>query len=147
MDSKQSRANKRKGATFETDLEYHFKWELPLSVYARRVTRVAKAGKLDKGDLRMEFLSKDFQDVTLIIEAKNAAKFTPSEWVDEAKREAENYEISLNSKHPGYIFPVVIAKRRNKALGKSFVIMELDQFSKLITIGKRFKDDNGEDDE
>lgn len=141
MDSKQSRANKRKGASFETDLEKHFRWELPLSVYQRGTARLAKAGRLDRGDISLKLQTKDGIDVTLIIEAKNAAKFTPSEWLDEAAKEAENYRISLNARDPGFIFPVVIAKRRNKALSKSFVIMELDSFSNLVTLGKRYGDE------
>ncbi len=145
MDSKQSRANKRKGASFEIDLEKHLRSEMPLRVYQRSVNRLARAGKLDRGDLSLKLQTKDGIDVTLIIEAKNAAKFTPSEWVDEAAKEAENYRISLNARDPGHIAPVVIAKRRNKPLSKSFVIMELDQFSQLITYGKRYGDDNGED--
>ena len=141
MDSKQSRANKRKGASFETDLEKHFRFELPLSIYQRGTNRLARAGKLDRGDISLKLQTKDGYDVTLIIEAKNAAKFTPSEWVDEAAKEAENYRISLNARDPGYIFPVVIAKRRNKALSKSLVIMELDQFSKLVSMGKKYGDE------
>ena len=145
MDSKQSRANKRKGASFEIDLEKHFRWELPLSVFQRGTTRLAKAGRLDRGDISLKLKTKDNIDVTLIIEAKNAAKFTPSEWLDEASKEAENYLLSLNARDPGYIFPVVIAKRRNKPLSKSFVIMELENFSQLVTLGKRMQGDNGED--
>ncbi len=141
MDSKQSRANKRKGASFETDLEKHFRFELPLSIYQRGTNRLARAGKLDRGDISLKLQTKDGYDVTLIIEAKNAAKFTPSEWVDEAAKEAENYRISLNARDPGYIFPVVIAKRRNKPLAKAFVIMELDQFSKLVSMGKKYGDE------
>ena len=144
MDSKQSRANKRKGASFEIDLEKHFKWELPLSVYQRSTNRLARAGKLDRGDISLRLQTKDGIDVTLIIEAKNAAKFTPSEWVDEAAKEAENYRISLNARDPGLITPVVIAKRRNKPLSKAFVIMELDKFSELVTMGKRFRDEEEE---
>lgn len=144
MDSKQSRANKRKGASFEIDLEKHFRWELPLCVYQRGTTRLARAGKLDRGDISLRLQTKDGYDVTLIIEAKNAAKFTPSEWVDEAAKEAENYRISLNSRDPGLITPVVIAKRRNKPLAKAFVIMELDHFSKLVSMGKRFGDEEEE---
>jgi len=147
MDSKQSRANKRKGASFEIDLEKHLKTEMPLKVYHKGVNRLARAGKLDRGDLAVKLQSLKDIDVTLVIEAKNAAKFTPSEWLDEASKEAENYRISLAARDPGYIFPVVIAKRRNRSLSKSFVIMELDQFSNLVTIGKRYGTDNGEDDE
>lgn len=145
MDSKQSRANKRKGASFEIDLEKHFRWEMPLKVFQRGTSRLAKAGRLDRGDISLRLKTKDNIDVTLIIEAKNAAKFTPSEWIDEAAKEAENYLLSLNARDPGYIFPVVIAKRRNKPLSKSFVIMDLENFSQLVTLGKRMQGDNGED--
>jgi len=141
MDSKQSRSNKRKGASFEIDLEKYFRTEMPVKLYLRTVNRLAKAGRLDRGDLSLKMQSKDGIDVTLIVEAKNAAKFTPAEWVEEAAKESENYRLSLNARDPGYIFPVVIAKRRNRPLGKSFVIMELDQFSNLVTMGARYGDE------
>jgi hypothetical protein len=140
MDSKQSRANKRKGASFEIDLEQYFRWKAPVCAYQQSVSRIARAGKLDRGDLALQMNSLDGTPVTLIIEAKNAAKFTPSEWVDEAAKEAENYKMSLNARDPGLISPVVIAKRRNRPLAKAFVIMELEQFSKLVTMGKERND-------
>jgi hypothetical protein len=140
MDSKLSRANKRKGAGFEIDLEKYFIWKAPMCAYQQKTSRLAKAGKLDRGDIALQMNSLDGIPVTLIIEAKNAAKFTPSEWVEEAKKEAENYRMSLNARDPGLISPVVIAKRRNQPLAKSFVIMELEEFSKLITMGKETND-------
>ena len=144
MDSKKSRANKRKGASFEIDLEKYFRWTAPVCAYQQSTSRLARAGKLDRGDIALQLNSLSDIPVTLVIEAKNAAKFTPSEWVDEAKKEAENYRISLNSRDPGLISPVVIAKRRNKPLAKAFVIMELDEFSKLVTMGKERNDEEKE---
>jgi hypothetical protein len=136
VDSKQSRANKAKGTGFETDLERYLKSDGFLLNH-QIVVRLAKSGRLDKGDLAVQLETLDGDDVTLIIEAKNAARFTPAEWVDQVLVERENYTKALQSKHSGYIYGVVIAKRRNKSASKAFVIMQLDEFCNLVGRGKK----------
>jgi hypothetical protein len=60
----------------------------------------------------------------LCCELKNHARLELARWVDEAERER------LNAKQP---FAVVIAKRRGKSAAQSYVVMDLESFTRLVT--------------
>src|SRR5690606_40804284 len=66
----------------------------------------------------------------IIIEAKTTQAFTPGPHIEEAKSEARNYEAHRNG-HPDAI-GVVWHKRRQHNVSKSFVILEAQDFLKLI---------------
>lgn len=122
MDTNKARANKRKGAGFETDLLSWFRdqgWEF--------VERLARAGKDDEGDLVIHKASVD-----IIIEAKNVKNITLSQFIDEAKIESLNYIKHRKSKRD--TFGVAVIKRRNTGINKSYVAMELEVFNDLLKL-------------
>lgn len=119
MDSKQSRANKRKGSGWEVELVDYFR-DRDLVAERLRLT-----GSADEGDLWF-FKDKKF----FVVEAKNTKGFLPGQWIKEAVVEAENWLKKRKSKGPA--IPIVIAKRRQHGVGKAYVILELDTFMEVI---------------
>lgn len=61
------------------------------------------------------------------IECKACGKLSPGEWLTQAeaavKRMAHRYDKHLT--------PIVIAKRRNKAVGQAYVIMRLEDWREI----------------
>lgn len=121
MDSKQSRANKRKGATWETDLVEYFRDKEFSPVERLRLT-----GSSDEGDLWL--WAPDVQTF-IVVEAKNEQSFKPGPWMQEAVEEVKNW-VKKRKSTPAV--GIVIAKRRQASIGKSFVIMELDTFVEVV---------------
>jgi Holliday junction resolvase len=121
LDSKQSRANKRKGATWETDLVEYFR-----DKEFQPVERLRLSGTSDEGDLWL--WAADIQSF-IVVEAKNEKSFKLGPWVEEASIEVRNW-IKKRKSTPA--IPIVIAKRRQHGIGKSFVIMELDTFTEVL---------------
>jgi Holliday junction resolvase len=121
LDSKQSRANKRKGATWETDLVEYFREK-----EFNPVERLRLSGTSDEGDLWL--WAPDIQSF-IVVEAKNEKSFKLGPWVEEASIEVRNW-IKKRKSTPA--IPIVIAKRRQHGIGKSFVIMELDTFTEVL---------------
>lgn len=103
-------------------------WEVRLLNHLRGqrfdVERLRLTGKEDEGDL----VVKD--DGIVVIEAKDDKSFNISGWVRESEVEAVNY-----AKHRGLdpreVTPIVVVKRRNQPVGKSYVVMTLDTFFDL----------------
>lgn len=121
MDSKQSRANKRKGATWETDLVEYFR-----DKDFNPVERLRLTGSSDEGDLWL--WAPDIQTF-IVVEAKNEKSFKPGPWIQEAVEEVKNW-VKKRKSTPAV--GIVIAKRRQASIGKSFVIMELDTFVEVV---------------
>ena len=118
MDTKQSRANKRKGSQWETDLVEYFR---SLDLLAERLRL---SGSYDEGDLWFFANRKYF-----IVEAKNEKGFKPGPWMQEAVLERDNW--MKRRKKSGRAIPLVIAKRRQSNVSKAFVIIQLDEFMEL----------------
>lgn len=119
MDTTTSRANKRKGTQWETDLVEYFRSKELIS------ERLRLSGTYDEGDLW--FLSKQ---VYFVVEAKNEKSFKPGPWMQEAVLERDNWK--KRRKNSGKVVPLVIAKRRQSNVSKAFVIIQLDEFMELV---------------
>jgi Holliday junction resolvase len=119
LDSKQSRANKRKGSGWEVELVEYFRDQGLVA------ERLRLSGTNDEGDLWF-FKNKKF----IIVEAKNTKGFLPGQWMKEAVLEAQNWLKKRKSSGPA--IPIVIAKRRQHNVGKAFVIIELDTFMEVM---------------
>lgn len=59
----------------------------------------------------------------VVIECKNAKRVELAGWMDEAVAEKKNAKASVG---------VVVFPRRNHAIGRAFVVMEMDQFIQMI---------------
>ena len=108
--------NGRKGAQFETDV---MRWLREHEAVAERLT---KAGAKDEGDLYVFIQGK-----TYILELKNRKKLDLPAFWDEAQVEAKNY-----AKARGVAIPpaFVVVKRRNHGIEKSWVIQDLEQWTR-----------------
>jgi len=121
--SSRAKANKRKGAAFEIDLEGFFARLL------LKVIRLVRRGKDDEGDLLIRVGS-----LAIIVEAKNERTFDLSRYMAEATSEALRWE----QRHvhdvdaPQLVVGVAIVKRRMKPVSKSYVVMEVDDFAALL---------------
>jgi hypothetical protein len=104
LDTTTSRANKRKGTQWETDLVEYFRSKELIS------ERLRLSGTYDEGDLW--FLSKQVY------------------FVEEAVLERDNWR--KRRKNFGRVIPLVIAKRRQSNVSKAFVIIQLDEFMELV---------------
>ena len=82
-----------------------------------KARRKVLTGKLDEGDI-------DLGSCEITIEAKNCKSITPSEFVDEAVREARN---------AGGAYGVAVVKRRNRGTGEGYVMLRLEDFCDLVT--------------
>ena len=120
--SKRAKANKRKGAAFEIDLESFF------SGLLLKVMRLVRRGKDDEGDVLLRAA-----DVAFVIEAKNEKAMNLSGYMAEAKAEALNCE----SRHvhdpdaPALVIGVAAVKRRMQPISKTYIVMEADDFAAL----------------
>jgi len=114
-----SSANKRKGAQFETDI---MKWLRKIGAMAERLT---KAGANDEGDI-VTIIGGN----TYILELKNRQKIDLPKFWEEAKKEAENYAKARELKEVPTA--LVIVKRRNSGIEKSWVVQDLEQWIKGI---------------
>ena len=119
MDTTTSRANKRKGSQWETDLVEYFRSKELIS------ERLRLSGTYDEGDLWFLSNKKYF-----VVEAKNEKGFKPGPWMQEAVLERDNWK--KRRKHKDKVIPLVIAKRRQSNVSKAFVIIQLDEFMELI---------------
>lgn len=120
MDSKTSRANKRKGADFESGI---VSW---LRGFGYNAARLARRGSRDEGDVAI-----DLGDYVIVIEAKNAKTITLSQWVDESEVEAGNY-AEARGLDPRRVIPVVVVKRRMKGVDQSYAVVTLDTLTRII---------------
>lgn len=120
--SRRNKANKRKGAQFESDVRDH------LRTLGYEVERLRLTGKNDEGDLALRL-----GDYTLVIEAKNTAKHDLARFVEESEREALNYAENRDQDLRKAI-PVVLIKRRNKTISDSYAVVRLDTLLRIIGI-------------
>ncbi|MFG2850891.1 hypothetical protein ACGFZ9_09495 [Streptomyces mirabilis] len=111
-----NRANKRKGAAWETELL------TGLRSAGEDTERLRLTGAEDEGDL----VIREGDGLFTVIEAKNA-KFEPGPFVDEAERERLNF-----AKHrgidPRQVESVVVVKRRGKGWRKAFVLSTVEAY-------------------
>lgn len=119
MDTTTSRANKRKGTQWETDLVEYFRSNELIA------ERLRLSGNYDEGDLW--FIAKK---IYFVVEAKNEKGFKPGPWMQEAVLERDNWR--RRRKNSGRVVPLVIAKRRQSNVSKAFVIIQLDEFMELV---------------
>lgn len=115
-----SAANRRKGKTYEREIRDYLRAE------GHEYDQLRLHGSTDEGDGVIRLPGGR----VIIIEAKNTQAFTPGPHIEEAKSEARNYEAHRNG-HPDAI-GVVWHKRRQHNVSKSFVILEAQDFLKLI---------------
>jgi len=123
-----SRANKRKGAQFEVDLENFFSGLLV------KVIRLVKRGKDDEGDLMIRV-----GPVVFIVEAKNEKSINLAGYMDEATSEALNWEARHvhDPDAPEQVIGIAAVKRRNKGIHKTYIIMEADDYASILQLLKR----------
>lgn len=112
-------AAKRAGAQFETDVVGYLR-ERGLSA-----DRLAKAGKLDEGDVVFEA-----DNIVVVAELKvrrdkNSA-LNLGAWLAEAEVEGKHYAAARNLLNEP--LTVLIVKRPNKGIGQAFVVLTLEDF-------------------
>jgi Holliday junction resolvase len=114
--------SKRKGSTFEVGLRDRVN-ELGFKCH-----RLTVSGTADMGDLAID--SIDNKDV-YVVEAKATKAIDLAGFIAEANVEAVNYakKMYLN---PDLVHPVVMVKRRMASLDKTYVVMELGEWLKVI---------------
>lgn len=120
LTSSQSRANKRKGADFETAI---VEWLRSKGLHA---TRLARRGSRDEGDVAVEL-----GELVYLIEAKNVKTMALSEWLAESQVEASNY-AEARGMDDSRVIPLVVVKRRMKGVEQSYAVVELGTFLRII---------------
>ena len=121
--TKRNKANKRKGADFETDVEAYF---LGKGIPAMRMV---KRGKDDQGDVLLRA-----DRLAVVVECKNEKTINLSGYVTEATTEAMNWEAA--NVHapdaPAKVIGVAAIKRRNHGVSKTYIVMEADEFAEIL---------------
>jgi Holliday junction resolvase len=120
MDSKTSRANKRKGSEYEQSLV------ATLRGLGYKAARLARRGSRDEGDVEV-----DLGDYVILIEAKNAKTMALSQWLEESKVEARNY-AEARGMDESRVVPLVVVKRRMKGVDQSYAVADLATVLRLI---------------
>ena len=120
MDSKTSRANKRKGSEYEGAL---VSW---LRGVGYNASRLARRGSRDEGDLAI-----DLGDYVILIEAKNAKTMALSQWLQESEVEASNY-AEARGMDQSRVIPLVVVKRRMKGVSESYAVVKLETLTRII---------------
>jgi len=120
--SARARANKRKGASFEIDLEAFYR---NLKVI---VTRLVKRGKDDNGDLAVRAAR-----IVFVVECKNEKRIDLAGAVAEAKTEALRYEALHvhDPDAPELVIPVAAIKAPRKNISQTYIVMEADDHAAL----------------
>lgn len=121
--SEKARANKRKGAGFEIDLESFFRQRY------LQIMRLVRRGKDDQGDLLIRV-----KDLAVIIEAKNEKSIDLAGYMREATEEALRWEAAhVHEPMPAaLVLGAAAVKRRNNPISKSYIVMEADDFAELL---------------
>jgi hypothetical protein len=121
--SAKARANKRKGAAFEIDLETFFREKY------LNTTRLVRRGKDDEGDLLIRV-----HDLAVIVEAKNEKSISLGTYMQEATSEALRWEAKhIHEPMPAdLVIGVAAVKRRMSSTSKSYVVMEAEDFAELL---------------
>ncbi|MEU2111499.1 hypothetical protein [Streptomyces sp. NPDC019507] len=117
--SDRNRANKRKGAAWETELL------AGLRSVGEDAERLRLAGAEDEGDL----VVREPGGTYLVIETKNA-RFEPGPFLDEAEVERLNFARHRDL-DPFDVDSIVVVKRRGKNWRKAFVLTTVENFFEL----------------
>lgn len=120
--SSRNKANKRRGAQYENDLITHLRGK------GLDAERLRLTGSEDEGDIVVRGNGNDY-----IFEAKNTKQHNLAEFVSESETEADNY-ANHRGKEVSTVVPVVVMKRRNQSINKSYVVMSLDTLLRLINV-------------
>lgn len=95
------------------------------------VTRLAKAGKLDEGDLAVNL--QEIPRYVFVVECKarrsKTNQLTLGSYMAEAITEAEHYTDAHGLLYPA--LPTVFLKRPGKSIGDCFAILRLQDFGRL----------------
>ena len=120
--SARNKANKRKGAGFEIDLEGFYR------LCKIIVTRLVKRGKDDIGDLAVKA-----GVVVFVVECKNEKRLDLAGAVAEAKAEALRYEALHvhDPDAPALVIPVAAIKAPRKNISQTYIVMEADDHAAL----------------
>lgn len=112
--------SKAKGSLYERQIRDYIR-----SLGGYRVELLRTAGKEDEGDLVV--MEGPTWDHLAIGEAKAAARYDLSGWMNEALNERDSYarHRGLESKA---IMPFVVIKRRQKPIAESFVLTTAEEF-------------------
>lgn len=121
MTVSQNARNRRNGAKFESDV----------TAYVRsrglEAERLRTSGKLDEGDLTI----RDKVGVAAVCELKSGKNLSVRRWwEEEAIPEAKNYASRRALLEPPQ--PALIMKSHNQSIGKSLVVISLDQYLALL---------------
>jgi hypothetical protein len=121
--SSRAKANKRKGAGFEIDLENFFRSKF------LQIMRLVRRGKDDEGDEVIRV-----HDLAVVIEAKNEKSIDLSGYMREATSEALRWEAKhVHEPMPAdLVIGAAVVKRRMNPVSKSYVVMEADDFAALL---------------
>lgn len=114
-----SKANKRKGASYETDLVKTIRED------GFETDRLPKVGSKDEGDLVVRL-----PGFHIVLEAKNVKTITLPEFIRQAQEEANNYSQARGCT----TFGAAVIKRRNQSIEKSFTVMELGDYLDLLKL-------------
>lgn len=119
--SKRNRANKRRGAAWESALRNY------LVDQGLDAERVARKGSQDIGDVAVRM--DDGHE--FVIEAKDTTRPDLAGWLREAEVEARQYAQHRRIS-PDLVHPVVVFKRRSSGVDKAYVVMELGRWVNSI---------------
>ncbi|RPF45764.1 hypothetical protein EDD96_2328 [Streptomyces sp. Ag109_G2-6] len=114
--TERNRANRRKGAAWETELL------AGLRSVGEDAERLRLAGAEDEGDL----VIREGDGLFTVIETKNA-KLEPGPFLDEAERERLNF-AKHRGIHPDQVESIVVVKRRGKGWRKAFVLTTVEAY-------------------
>ncbi|MGW1558293.1 hypothetical protein ACWCQ1_17485 [Streptomyces sp. NPDC002144] len=114
--TERNRANRRKGAAWETELL------AGLRSVGEDAERLRLAGAEDEGDL----VVREDDGLFTVIETKNA-KLEPGPFLDEAERERLNF-AKHRGIHPDQVEAIVVVKRRGKGWRKAFVLTTVEAY-------------------
>jgi hypothetical protein len=115
-----NRSNKRKGAKWEVDLVNGFR-EVGFTC-----ERLTKTGSEDEGDLHLSASWVPSRSV-IVVEAKNTGNPSWSSYVDEAAKEARNYEAH-RALQQGRALGVAIVRRRGKTWKDAYVVTTVREY-------------------
>lgn len=121
MDSKTSRANKRKGGAWETEVVADARGRRGLDA-----ERQPKNGSRDSGDIVIRY-----PGLHLVIEAKNEKSINLPGYLEELRVEVNNYRAARpNVTAAGVVF----VKRRSHGAARGYAVMEVDAFYDLLAM-------------
>lgn len=117
--------SRAKGTAFETAVVRHLRDLLPRT----SVERLPLLGNADQGDLVVVDPARLRH---YVLEAKATQRIDLAGAVAQAAAEAANYAAARNL-DDGDVFGAAVIKRRNHSVNRSYVVMELDTFARLVS--------------